>query len=110
MARKVTQIRYYGDNNAKNYPNELKGSQLTTGIAFKKYMPIYQIGIQAIPGAAFSINNSTESILIGTTGIYELNVDNLTQITNLTFDKITVKNVNESNGLAYIIVDILYEG
>ena len=112
MARKVQQIRYYGDNkvdNAKNQPEGLTGNRLRPGSVFKQYTPMKQIGIQTMPGVKFYLNNSIEPIVVGSTGIYELNVENLTEITALSFDTASINMINETPSTSYIIVDILYE-
>lgn len=109
MARKVQQIRYYGDNDGKNQPSKLTGNLLRSGSAFRDYTPMKQIGIQTLPGVKFYLNNSIEPIVVGSTGIYELNVENLTEITALTFDTISINMINDTPSLSYIIVDILYE-
>lgn len=109
MARKVQQIRYYGDNDGKNQPNNLTGNRLRSGSIFKDYTPMKQIGIQTMPGVKFYLNGSVEPIVVGSTGIYELNVENLTEITALTFDTVSINMINNTPSLSYIIVDILYE-
>ena len=112
MARKVQQIRYYGDNKAdrdKNQPTNLTGNRLRSGSAFSQYTPIKQLGIQTMPGVKFYLNNSTDPIIIGSTGIYELNVENLTEITALSFDTTSINMINQTPSTSYIIVDILYE-
>ena len=112
MARKVQQIRYYGDNKIdsnKNQPEQLTGNKLRSGAAFNSYTPMKQIGIQTLPGVKFYLNNSVEPIIIGTTGIYELNVENMTEITALSFDKTSIDLIDNSPSTSYIIVDILYE-
>ena len=111
MARKVYQVRYYGDNemNGKNQPAGLTGNRLRSGSAFSQYTPMKQIGIQTMPGVKFYLNNSTEPIIVGSTGIYELNVENLTEITALSFDTASLNMINQTPSMSYIIVDILYE-
>lgn len=112
MARKVQQIRYYGDHKSdsdKNQPANLTGNRLRSGSVFSQYTPMKQIGIQTMPGVKFYLNNSIEPIVIGSTGIYELNVENLTEITALSFDTTSINMVNETPSTSYIIVDILYE-
>ena len=113
MARKVQQIRYYGDHKSdsdKNQPANLTGNRLRSGSVFSQYTPMKQIGIQTMPGVKFYLNNSIEPIIIGSTGIYELNVENLTEITALSFDTTSINMINETPSTSYIIVDILYEG
>ena len=112
MARKVQQIRYYGDHKSdsdKNQPAKLTGNRLRSGSIFSQYTPMKQIGIQTMPGVKFYLNNSIEPIIIGSTGIYELNVENLTEITALSFDTASINMINETPSTSYIIVDILYE-
>lgn len=109
MARKVVQVRYYGEKNENNQPAGLSSVQMRSGSAFSKYMPVKQLGIQTLPGTKFYLNGAIEPIIIGNTGIYELNVENLTEITSLNFDYTSLKLINESPSTAYIIVDMLYE-
>jgi hypothetical protein len=49
-------------------------------------MPISQLSIQALPGTKFYLNNSYDPIVIGYTGIYEITINNLAEITSLKFD------------------------
>ena len=62
MARKVYQVRYYGDSEAtpsgKNQPTNLTGNRLRSGSVFSKYTPRKQIGIQSMPGVKFYLNFS----------------------------------------------------
>ena len=112
MARKVYQVRYYGDNKVdkeKNQPAGLTGNRLRSGSVFSGYTPMKQIGIQSMPGVKFYLNNSIEPIVIGSTGIYELNVENMTEITALSFDTTSINMINQTPSTSYIIVDILYE-
>jgi hypothetical protein len=62
-----------------------------------------------MPGVKFYLNNSIEPIIVGATGVYELSVENLTEITALSFDTTSINMINQSPSTAYIIVDILYE-
>lgn len=113
MAKKVKQFRYYADNtslnsNNKNYPETLKFRQLISGSVFSAYMPIVQLGIQSVPGTKFYLNGSNNPIIIGNTGIYELDLQGLSQINSLQFDANSVTFIND-NDTAYLIVDIIYE-
>ena len=110
MARKVQQIRYYGEGKTSlNQPASLNGAQLRSGSVFNKYTPMIQLGIQTMPGVKFFLNNSVDPIIVGNTGIYELNVENMTEITALSFDTTAINMINANPSTAYIIVDILYE-
>ena len=127
MARKIKQFRYYQEDNNNNYPYRIvekldesgkiidtyqesliRKDNLVTGAIFADYMPAIQIGIQTIPGVKFNLNNSYSPIVIGHTGIYELNVEDLTEITSIRFDKDSVEKINNSLN-TYLFIDIVYE-
>lgn len=110
MAKQVKQIRYYNDSDTlgKNQPKGLKTRFLISGSAFSEYVPIVQLGIQSLPGTKFYLNNSINPIIIGQTGIYELNLEGLSEITALSFDRESVAAINRNNN-AYLIVDLIYE-
>lgn len=109
MAKKIKQIRYYGESNKANYPSGISAQRLRAGTAFSDYYPIVQLGIQTLPGVKVFINNHTSPIIIGGTGIYELNVDGLSNITDLSFDPASLNLIN-SNDNASLIIDFIYEG
>lgn len=113
--RKLYQFRYYGPKdmvNAEvgniNQPSNVTRQDLQTGAFIADYVPIIQLGIQTMPGVKFYLNNSHDPIIVGNTGIYELNVDNLTEITALNFDYASLELVDRNPRTAYIIIDILY--
>lgn len=115
MAKFVRQFRYYGDGNPETYPRDLKFTQLRTGSIFADYSPITQLGIQTNPDFKFYINDSSNSIIVGGTGIYELDLEGIGQIYNLRFDadslnEIIVNNQNNVDNQYGLIVDIVYEG
>lgn len=109
MAKKIMQFRYYGDSEAekkKNYPAGLQRADLKSGAAFINYYPIIQLGIQSLPGLHFYLNHANTSVEIGTTGIYELDLDGYTEIDNLAFSDDDLKTIND-NPSAYLMVDII---
>lgn len=118
MARRVKQFRYYGEGHSDNQPSQItisNGSNETVtyvkyvnGEVFANYYPILQLGIQALPGTKFYLNNSIEPIVIGYTGIYELDLNGEAEITKITFDRYSMAQVNELNN-ALLIVDIIYD-
>lgn len=113
MAKCVRQYRYYGsgDKNAlKNYPNGISYARLASGSIFFKdgtLGSITQLGIQAIPGTKFYVNNSAEPIIIGSTGIYELDLEGVSEITSLMFDQNSLEIINGLDS-GYLIVDAIY--
>ncbi len=108
MAKYVQQFRYYNEGNTKNSPNGSFRRAFVNGSVFSKYMPVIQLGIQALPGTKFYLNHSNKPIIIGYTGIYELNLEGLTTIESIEFDNISLKTINDHDN-ASLIVDIIYE-
>lgn len=125
MAKNIVQFRFYGQGDVKNYPNGLSVSNLTQGTCFNSYMPIKQLGIQAPPGTKFYLNNSKYPIIVGATGIYELDLDANVEINSLKFSIDSINKIGKNNRIdnntnsgiktnnylefASLIVDILYE-
>ena len=106
--KKVKQFRYYSDGNPQNYPNDISLKNLVSGSIFtqNKIYPIVQLSIYSLPGTKFYLNNSIYPVVIGSTGIYELDLKGVTQITEIHFDKRSLNLINENNN-AYLIVDII---
>lgn len=100
----IKQFRFYGENNNKTYPTSLTYNQLIFGNIFAGLGNITHLGIQAQPGTIFYLNGGPHPIMVGTTGIYELNLSGLTVLTAISFNKNTI---NTENGL---IIDIIYDG
>lgn len=108
MAKQIKQFRYYGDGNVNNYPTNLTFENLNDGTAFKEISTITQLGIQTLPGVRFRLNNALSPIIIGSTGIYELDLEGISEITQLMFESISLSNI-ESNSNAYLIIDMICE-
>ena len=106
MANTIMQFRYYGEKVSNNQPSNISASNLASGHIFSGYLPITQLGIQTLPGTKFYLNNSIYPVVIGSTGIYELDLKGVTQITEIHFDKRSLNLINENNN-AYLIVDII---
>lgn len=106
--RKAYQYRYTIND---TYPEDLSPAKLVTGGIFAEKTPIYQLGIQALPGTKFYLNESQDPIIIGATGIYELDLHEKSTISALHFDPDSIRTINEamSIGTGYLIVDIVYE-
>lgn len=106
MAKQIMQFRYYSEANSQNQPKDINKAKLVKGSVFANYLPITQLGIQALPGTKFYLNNSITPILIGSTGIYELDLEGLSEITDLHFDAASVESINKNNN-AYLIIDVI---
>ncbi len=109
MARQIAQYRYYNaSDTVRNQPVNIAYNNLISGSIFSKTLPIIQLGIQALPGTKFYLNNGVDPIIIGSTGIYELDLDGKSEITALSFASSSIKDImNNVNG--YLIVDCIYE-
>ena len=110
MAKVVKQYRYSGDSfKEKNQPENLTLKELSSGSVFfiNNLKSIIQLGIQTLPGTKFKLNNG-EEIIIGSTGIYELELSGISEITGLSFNEQSLQLINEL-GSAFLIVDALYE-
>ena len=111
-SKKIAQFLYFGDSNANlnsidkdivyhqledNQPNGLNSRDLCSGTAFTDYTPIVQLGIQALPGTKFTLNTNLDPIVIGTTGIYELDLTNSSAvITSLSFEQNSIQYTEHS--------------
>ena len=112
MAKHIMQFRYYNDEQGNNnQPEGLKAKNLaeTENNVFNKYTPITQLGIQALPGTRFFLNENIEGpVIIGSTGIYELDLEGISKINSLRFDPKSLELI-ANNPNAFLIVDVIYE-
>lgn len=109
MAKRIMQFRYYGSNNSNNQPRDITIENLFSGTIFGGYAPFTQLGIQTLPGTRFYLNDADHQrpIIVGSTGIYELELDGISQINTLSFDKPSLELINNSQ-TAYLIIDVIY--
>lgn len=107
LAKQVKQFRFYGEGNAKN-SEDMTILNLTKNNIFSSYPEISQLGIQSLPGTEFYLNESTYPIVIGNTGIYELDVAGITDITNIKFEPKSITAIQNSP-TAYLIIDVIYD-
>ena len=110
MAKHIMQFRYYNDEQGNNnQPEDLNAESLNKGTIFAKYLPFTQLGIQALPGTRFFLNDNIEGpVIIGSTGIYELELEGISKITSLKFDSKSLKLIAD-NPNAFLIIDVIYE-
>lgn len=111
MARTIRQYRFYQSDDSRNYPTTVTPARLVSGSIFfqdSELGAITQLGIQALPGTKFYLNNSLTPVIIGFTGIYEIELDSGAEITGLKFDYNSINTINSINS-AFLIVDAIYE-
>lgn len=114
----IQQYRFYGTENINNNPRDVEGSKLKERLAKEStnlliggdnQAPIKQLGIQSLPGTKFYINESDNPVILGKTGIFELNcMDMAYSITKLTFDIESLRRIDENDN-DFLIIDIIEE-
>lgn len=124
MSKKIAQFRFFGDRNKRfnstdneaiyhqmdeNSPTSLSGTDLVQGTIFTNYTPIIQLGIQSLPGLRFNLNTNLDPIIMGASGMYELDLtDSSATLTSLTFERSSIDLITQ-NPDGYLIIDIVYE-
>lgn len=112
MSKAVRQYRFYNSTDTvRNQPSSINVANLISGSIFfneAELGAITQLGIQTLPGTKFYLNNSITPVIVGYTGIYELDLRSEAEITALSFESASVNTIN-SIGNAYLIVDAVYE-
>ena len=130
--KRIMQFRYRGTqtevdtgayiaDHIENYP-EIKNyrDKLVFGNIFKEYGYVSQLGIQGPVGLKFYLNNSVHPIMIGETGIYEIDLEGLGLLTSIRFDKddldkyypknLDIDVANNGARADRLLIDIIYEG
>lgn len=112
MAKYLKQFRYYGEGSSLNSPlGSINRKNLATGSIFfnsSNLTSIAALGIQTLPGVKFYLNDSVDSIIIGSTGVFELNLASNYEVTSLRFDTESLNLIGDASNGAYLIVDIVY--
>lgn len=106
--KQIKQFRFYGENHPSNYPEGLGTKELVNNNIFAQYGSITQMGIQGRPGTVLYLNNSTYPIVVGETGIYEIDLENYGQIYSIRFSGDSLKAYD--NGNDRLLIDIIFEG
>lgn len=100
MALRFQQFTYTADK-------EEMVESLKDGSLFSS-MSIQQLGIQALPGTKFYINGSNSPVLVGFSGLFNLDLTDQGEITELRFDLNSLKYIKNANSI--LIIDIAYTG
>lgn len=109
MVKRIKQFRYYSNNQmGNNNPDDKQF--FVDGRKLSEYMPIVHIGVQTLPGTKIFLNsNWAAPIIVGATGIYELDLDGTTGLINeLRIDAASMDIIDRTK-TGYIIIDIVYE-
>lgn len=116
--KKIMQFRYWNDDaNSFNSPSTLTGNDLASGGLFSTYGSVSALGVQGPPGLEFYLNNGEYPIVIGNTGIYQLDMGGVNKITSIAFPGLAdEENGGDSAQKALLtqsrklIIDIVYGG
>ena len=108
MAKQIMQFRYYNEDNNDNQPaGNTYEDFCKDGKLFTPYLPFTQIGIQTMPGVRMYLNNNTIGpVIIGSTGIYQLDLEGISEITDLYFDTTSMEMIKKNPG-GYLIIDVV---
>lgn len=106
MINTIRQYRFYGVGSNRNC-NISNVKDLVTGDFLAGHAPIIQLGIQALPGTRFYLNDAIEPIIIGDTGIFELELTGVIEISKIQFDCVSLDAIAKNNN-AILIIDTIY--
>ena len=111
--KQIKQFVYYGLNDTRNTPQGSEFDNPWIYNLFSQYRQISHLGIQGEPGVSFCINGSEDkdAIMIGNTGIYEIDLDGVGYISSLRFlEQDLDEFYSEASESKRLIVDFIYEG
>ena len=114
MSKTIMQYRFYEKENPHNQPSDINIIDLAMGTTFlsddikTNYGLITSIGIQTLPGTKLSINQNIDPVIVGHSGIFELDLTGKSSIYKLAFGiKSLEKIASAENG--HLIVDVVYD-
>ncbi len=107
MEQYFKQFRYFGDGASQN---NITATELVNGTIFNSYTPITQLGIRSIPGTKVYFNNGDSPVIVGYTGLFELEFTEGGQITSMRFSQESIDAIKNNLTGGYLIIDILGRG
>ena len=93
---------YFADNSEKNAIVSVMNDVNT----YFQNCTIVQVGIQALPGTKVYFNGGSDPVIIGFSGVFELDLTNSTFINSIMFDEDDLQNIAD-NSTAALIVDFI---
>ena len=109
----IKQYRYFGEvnENSETVKSNVTKERLKGGSTEAALCPgnLTKLGIQTLPGVMFTVTQDNEYIIIGMSGIFELDLTN--SITTINYLAIHPNSLNmiDNNPGGYIIIDMEYE-
>lgn len=108
MAKKIKQFRFFGTGDTTHNTPNTTYQTLVSGSVFSSVLPILQLGVQALPGTKFYVNSSTNPVIVGVTGVYEVSLNENTQISSLSFDARSLDAISNCT-TGGLIIDVTYD-
>lgn len=90
-----------------NNPSNLSDQDLISGRVFEEYTPLSQLGVQAPPGTKFYINGNENPVIIGFTGLFDIDLNKGGSINEISFDRQSLSYI-KSNDSAMLIIDMAF--
>lgn len=83
---------------------------LTKGNIFQNHSGISKLGIQCRPNTHFTLNDSQYEIVVGETGIYEIDLEGYGIIKSIQFNAKDLEVYNQPEVTDRLLIDIVYSG
>ena len=109
MNQSFQQFIYNNAQSSKNYPPDLTKEALISGNFLPANKTISQLGVRALPGTKFYLNDGAIPIIVGFTGLFEIDLTDGGSIGKMTIDAASLERI-EDNDSAYLVIDIAYWG
>lgn len=108
MAKQIKQIRWFSDNDKRNYPSTIDVDNLLDKNYFEQFSPILQLSIHTLPGVKVYFNDQEDNpIYVGHSGVYQLDLQDTSAVLwGMHFDEEDLNDVKDSN--AGLIIDLMY--
>lgn len=112
----IKQFRFYGtkDRASNNYPAYSSPNAyftaLTSGNIFQDHGAISKLGIQCRPNTRFRLNESSYEIVVGETGIYEIDLEGYGNIFAIQFNAADLRIYDQAGVTDRLLIDIVYSG
>ena len=108
MAKQIKQIRWFGDQDSRNYPSTIDANDLTDHDYFEQFSPILQLSIHTLPGVKVYFNDQEDNpIYVGHSGVYQLDLQDTSAVLwGMHFDTEDLADITNTN--VGLIIDIMY--
>ncbi len=109
MNQSFQQFIYCSPGSEHNFPQNLTAESLINGRFLPADRTISQLGISALPGTRLYLNGGTAPVVVGFTGLFEIDLSAGGAITDIKVDERSIREI-ERNDSAYLVIDIAYWG